>query len=188
MKTRILLCYAFVAALIEAGAANKGMLVLQVGSDWCESGDYVRKVFDSSEFRMAVRRDFDFAVYDDMDKPTDAVKAANKKVAGLRVESRRFPSMKRELSDYEDRIQKAHPGIASLYRHYALFRRCAAPDFRAKSASEAKKLAGELEKAKPVLKRLGDDPKDVAVQNMALSLLQRLDDLIGELPSKVQEK
>ena len=102
--------------------------------------------------------------------------------------SRRFPSMKRALSDYEDRIQKAHPGIASLYRHYALFRRCAAPDFRAKSASEAKKLAGELEKAKPVLKRMGDDPKDVAVQNMALSLLQRLDDLIGELPTKVQEK
>ena len=93
MKMRILLCCAFAAALMGAGAANKGMLVLQVGSDWCESGDYVRQVFESSDFRLAVRRDFDFAVYDDMDKPTDAVRAANKKVAGLRVESRRFPSI-----------------------------------------------------------------------------------------------
>ena len=102
--------------------------------------------------------------------------------------TKRFPAMKRDLAEFGAKAQKDHPNIAQLYRHYALFRRCADPAFRAKSASEAKKLAGDLEKAKPILTRLGDDPKDVRMQNTALSLLSRLDDVIGELPAKVQEK
>ena len=54
--------------------------------------------------------------------------------------------------------------------------------------ASAKKLAAELEKARPILTKMGDDPKDVAIQNMALSLVQRMDDVVAELPTKVQEK
>ena len=102
--------------------------------------------------------------------------------------SRRFPALKRDLAEFSDKVQKQHPNITQLYKHYALFRRCADPAFKAKSAGEAKKLAAELEKARPILTKMGDDPKDVAIQNMALSLVQRMDDVVAELPAKVQEK
>ena len=39
---------------VQAARAGKGVLVLQTGSDWCVSGEQVRKVFESSEFRRAV--------------------------------------------------------------------------------------------------------------------------------------
>ena len=75
-------------------AAQGGhLLVLQCGSDWCESGDYVRRVFESGEFRDALGPGWDFAVYDDMDKPTAEVKESNKKLAAMRVESSRFPAI-----------------------------------------------------------------------------------------------
>ena len=102
--------------------------------------------------------------------------------------SRRFPTLKRDLAECSEKVQKQHPNITQVYKHYALFRRCADPAFKAKSASEAKKLAAELEKARPILTKMGDDPKDVAIQNMALSLVQRMDDVVAELPAKVQEK
>ena len=102
--------------------------------------------------------------------------------------SRRFPTLKRDLAEFSDKVQKQHPNITQLYKHYALFRRCADPAFKAKSAGEAKKLVAELEKARPILTKMGDDPKDVAIQNMALSLVQRMDDVVAELPTKVQEK
>ena len=38
----------------QALRAGKGVLVLQVGSDWCVSGEDVRKTFESDAFRRAV--------------------------------------------------------------------------------------------------------------------------------------
>ncbi len=78
------------AASIPEG---KCLLVLQCGSDWCESGEDVRRVFESREFARAVGSDFAFAVYDDMDEPTPAVKAENERLKNLRVESSRFPAI-----------------------------------------------------------------------------------------------
>ena len=78
------------AASIPEG---KCLLVLQCGSDWCESGEDVRRVFESREFARAVGSDFAFAVYDDMDEPTPAVKAESERLKNLRVESSRFPAI-----------------------------------------------------------------------------------------------
>ena len=39
---------------VLAARAGKGVLVLQTGSDWCVSGEKVRRVFESAEFRREV--------------------------------------------------------------------------------------------------------------------------------------
>ena len=102
--------------------------------------------------------------------------------------TKRFPASKREMAVYSERIAKAHPNIATVYKAYSLYRRCSEPVFKVKSTSEAKKLAAELEKARPSLTRLSNDANDVTVQNVASSLLAHLDDIIAELPEKVMKK
>lgn len=83
----------FLFAALAAQGASKGLLLLQIGSDWCESGNDVRKVFESSAFRSSFRMNYDFAVYDDMEHPTPKVAAENKTLAPSRVETRRFPAI-----------------------------------------------------------------------------------------------
>ena len=77
----------------EARTSGKGVLVLQVGSDWCVSGERVRQAFESPEFKRAFGSKYILAVYDDMDKPTEAVKAANASVKSIRIRTRRFPAI-----------------------------------------------------------------------------------------------
>lgn len=87
---------AAIVACLPQGAlgAGSGMIVLQTGSDWCESGEYVRKVFESSAFRRAVRRGgYDLAVYDDMERPTPKVAAANKALEKMFIRSKRLPAI-----------------------------------------------------------------------------------------------
>ena len=67
----------------EAMRSAKGALVLQVGSDWCVSGEDVRKAFESSEFKRAMGSKYVLGVFDDMDSPTDAVKAKNELVKDI---------------------------------------------------------------------------------------------------------
>ena len=82
------------AAFVERAArAGNGILVLQVGSDWCVSGEDVRKVFESSSFRRAVGPKFAFAVYDDMDEPDAKTAAANESLRPVLVRTKRFPAM-----------------------------------------------------------------------------------------------
>lgn len=89
--------FALVAGLVASlpcvTRGERGTIVLQVGSDWCESGEYVRKVFESPAFRRAVGGRFELAVYDDMENPTPKVKETNAKLERLRVPSKRFPAM-----------------------------------------------------------------------------------------------
>ena len=101
--------------------------------------------------------------------------------------TKRFPRMKRDISVYSDRIAKAHPDIAKVYKHYALYRRCADPAFQLKNAGEVKKQTAELSKSKSVLATLADN-KDNVVQNMAAKLPSLIDNLIEELPTKVVQK
>lgn len=96
--------------------------------------------------------------------------------------------MKRELASAGNDIVKKHPNVAAIYRYYALYRRCSDPYFRVKSASEAKKLAADLEKGRPHLMKMSEDAKDVAIQNVASTLLARLEEVIEELPTKVMQK
>ena len=70
-----------IAAL--AARTRRGVLVLQVGSDWCVSGENVRKAFESREFARAMEGKYVLAVYDEMESPTEAVKAKNALVAAI---------------------------------------------------------------------------------------------------------
>ena len=97
--------FAACAAMLQSGAVfavppadlasrqNKGILVLHVGSDWCVSGDDVRKVFQSPEFKGFVGKNYVLAVYDDMDNPTEKVKESNREVDPVRVPTRRYPAI-----------------------------------------------------------------------------------------------
>ena len=91
MKT--ILAVLALAVPLFALAGGRGMLVLQCGSDWCDSGEDVRCVFESPEFRRLVGGRFELAVYDDMENPTPKVKSANARLERLRVASRRFPAI-----------------------------------------------------------------------------------------------
>ena len=82
-----------IMALLTLSVNGKGMLILQCGSDWCDSGEDVRRVFTSPEFRAALGGKFDLAVYDDMENPTPKVKAANEKLKNLRVATMRYPAI-----------------------------------------------------------------------------------------------
>ena len=91
-------------AASQATRAGKGLLVLQCGSDWCVSGESVRKVFESSAFRRAVEGKFVLAVYDEMETPTDAVKAENERVSSVLVRTKRFPAITCYAAGQELRI------------------------------------------------------------------------------------
>ena len=93
---------------------------------------------------------------------------------------KRFPAMKDKLSLISEKIARAHPSAEAVYKHYALYRKCADPAFHPKSKAEVKKLVAELSKSKAVLRKLEDD-KDIAIQNLALTLPQHIDELIEEL-------
>ncbi|MBE6382143.1 MAG: hypothetical protein E7049_03900 [Lentisphaerae bacterium] len=78
----------------EAMRSRKGALVLQVGSDWCVSGEAVRKVFCGKEFqRSKTGAQFACGVWDEMESPTDAVKAANESVKSLHIATKRYPAI-----------------------------------------------------------------------------------------------
>ncbi len=81
------------AASLFLRAAAADLLVLQTGSDWCASGEDVRKTFQSEAFRAALGDGFELAVYDDMEAPSPAVKAANAKLKGRFVPTKRFPAV-----------------------------------------------------------------------------------------------
>ena len=78
---------------VEAARAGKGILVLQTGSDWCVSGEQVRKVFESSEFRHAVGSKYLLAVYDEMEEPTETVKESNALLSDILIRTKRFPAI-----------------------------------------------------------------------------------------------
>ena len=78
---------------VQAARAGKGVLVLQTGSDWCVSGEQVRKVFESSEFRHAVGSKYLLAVYDEMEEPTEQVKESNALVSDILIRTKRFPAI-----------------------------------------------------------------------------------------------
>ena len=76
-----------------AAQTKRGVLVLQVGSDWCVSGENVRKAFESREFTRAMEGKYVLAVYDEMESPTEAVKAKNARIKGILIRTKRFPAL-----------------------------------------------------------------------------------------------
>ena len=100
---------------------------------------------------------------------------------------KRFPAMKGELAPLLERLEKAHPNAGLICKHYALYRKYADPLFCPKSKAEVKKIVAELSKAKLAAATLADD-KDVAIQNLAMTLPGHIDELIAELPTRIKEK
>ncbi len=80
-------------SFVLLGGPGKGILVLQTGSDWCVSGEQVRKSFESREFKSALGGGWELMVYDDMDNPTDSVKAKNAEMKDFIVRTKRFPAI-----------------------------------------------------------------------------------------------
>ena len=58
--------FAAPSILDRAADVGKGVIILQAGSDWCVSGEDVRKVFEGDVFRRSVGSKYLFAVYDDI--------------------------------------------------------------------------------------------------------------------------
>lgn len=102
---RVALIFLFAFAACDlSGAPGKGVLVLQTGSDWCVSGERVRKSFESSEFRSGIGSGWELLVYDDMDSPTDEVKAKNAKIKDFVVRTKRFPAITCYSTDGKRRV------------------------------------------------------------------------------------
>ncbi len=78
----------------EAIRGQKGVLLLQCGSDWCVSGESVREAFESSAFtRGKVGQQYALGVFDDMETLTDAVKEKNELVKDMLIRTKRFPAI-----------------------------------------------------------------------------------------------
>ena len=143
--------FAACAAMLQAGAVfavppadlasrqNKGILVLHVGSDWCVSGDDVRKVFLSPEFKGSVGKNYVLAVYDDMDNPTEKVKESNREVDPVRVPTRRYPA-----------ITCITPGDGKFFAQIENIPRNVTP---AKLASAVKKVTVQKDKAEALFRK-----------------------------------
>lgn len=77
----------------EARRTGKGVIILQVGSDWCVSGEKVRKVFESEEFRKKVAEKFVLAVYDEAENISKETAKANERTQSLLMRTQCFPAM-----------------------------------------------------------------------------------------------
>ena len=124
------------AAFADPSGNGKGMLVLQVGSDWCVSGEDVRKVFESDAFRRAVGSKYAFAVYDDMDAPDPKTAAANAAIKGSVVRTKRFPA----LTCISPHPARFYAQIENLPRNVTAEKLAAAVLKTAKTREEAEKL------------------------------------------------
>ena len=143
--------FAACAAMLQSGAVfavppadlasrqNKGILVLHVGSDWCVSGDDVRKVFLSPEFKGSVGKNYVLAVYDDMDRPTEKVKESNREIEPVRVPTRRYPA----ITCITPRENKFFAQIENIPRNVT----------PAKLASAVKKVTVQKDKAEALFRK-----------------------------------
>ncbi|MBR0197546.1 MAG: discoidin domain-containing protein [Kiritimatiellae bacterium] len=86
-------CFAGPSLESEAVRASKGALLLQVGSDWCVSGEEVRSVFESPEFKRFSGGQFVLGIFDDADSPTPAINSKNDAARSLLIRTKRFPAI-----------------------------------------------------------------------------------------------
>ena len=119
--------------------------MLQTGSDWCVSGEDVRKVFASDAFRKAVGSRYILAVYDDMDAPDAKTTAANEALKGAVVRTKRFPA-----------ITCVTPPPARLFAQFENLPRTVTAEKLAERVVSAAKRSAEAAK----LFRTGDSLRD----------------------------
>lgn len=97
-----------------------------------------------------------------------------------------WPSEKKKCESVMGKL-KAMPQANDLYKMLSKIQNWANPDFVPKNAGEAKKIVQELNKMKKTLEKLKES-EVVIVQNGALLLDAKVDELISTIPSAVPAK
>lgn len=95
----------------------------------------------------------------------------------------RWPSSKKEMASCLAKI-KSVPELESVAKAFVLYRQCADPEFSPASPNEAKRLAAQLLKQKPLLEKLKAS-SNVKVQNAAFKILRDLDEVAASLSSRI---
>ena len=104
----------------------------------------------------------------------------------LSLLSRYFPSGKKEVSAYVEKL-KANPDAAALGEILKDVLAWSDPEFKCKSKSEAKKIVTKLNAMKKNVEKLKGS-KFLSVQNGAFMLSGEIDQLIENIPMKVVSK
>ena len=99
---------------------------------------------------------------------------------------RYWPSEKKRVEAAAARV-KANPEVEALAKIFCRATDLARPDFVCKNAAESKKIVQELGKMKKSLEKLKES-KSIMVQNGALLLDMKVDELISSVPARVQAK
>ena len=82
---------------------------------------------------------------------------------------------------------KANPEVEPMGKMFCKLMEWSKPDFTCKNAGEAKKIVQDLNKMKKALEK-AKESKNITVQNGALRLDMKVDELISAIPAKVATK
>lgn len=97
-----------------------------------------------------------------------------------------WPAEKKRLEAAYARI-KANPEAEPLAKIFCKLMEWSKPEFVCKNAGEAKKIVQDLNKMKKTLEKLKES-KAITIQNGALLVDMKVDELISSIPSKVPSK
>lgn len=97
-----------------------------------------------------------------------------------------WPSEKKRVEAAATRI-KGNPELEPLAKIFCKVMEWSRPDFTCKNAGAAKKITQELNKMKKTLAKLKES-KEIAVQNGAMTVEMKVDELISAIPAKVPAK
>ena len=97
-----------------------------------------------------------------------------------------WPSEKKRVEAAATRI-KGNPELEQLAKIFCKVMEWSRPDFTCKNAGAAKKITQELNKMKKTLAKLKES-KEIAVQNGAMTVEMKVDELISAIPAKVPAK
>lgn len=97
-----------------------------------------------------------------------------------------WPAEKKRLEVAYNKI-KANPEAEPLAKMFCKLMEWSKPEFVCKNAGEAKKIVQELNKMKKTLEKLKES-KNITIQNGALLMDMRVDELISAIPSRVAGK
>lgn len=97
-----------------------------------------------------------------------------------------WPAEKKRLEAAYNKI-KANPEAEPLAKIFCKLMEWSKPEFTCKNAAEAKKITQDLNKMKKTLEKLKES-KNITIQNGALLVDMKIDELISSIPSKVPSK
>jgi len=103
-------------------------------------------------------------------------------LADMRELAKYWPTMKKTVERKIAPIVKAHPEVEYLSRLYVKTKTWGSPEFCCRNASEEKKIAAELAKARSVIEK-AKESSSISIQNAAASLEAKIDELTARFPA-----